>query len=101
MDNLATLGLSAVNAEVRRRDALTELAAAGERGEHYELILIDPPYASAAELAGALSKLVAPLLAPGARVAVESDRRAPLELELAVARARRYGDTSITIHGER
>ncbi len=35
---------------------------------------------------------------PAARVVVESDRRAPLELELALERERRYGDTSIRIH---
>ena len=38
------------------------------------------------------------MLAPDARVVVESDRRAPLALGLAVERERRYGDTSITIH---
>jgi hypothetical protein len=44
------------------------------------------------------------LLSPGARVVVESDRRAPLELpregasELVLERDKRYGDTSITIH---
>ncbi len=39
-----------------------------------------------------------PLLAPGARVVVESDRRAPLRLLAPVDRERRYGDTTITIH---
>jgi hypothetical protein len=38
------------------------------------------------------------LLRPDARVVVESDRRAPLELEVALEREKRYGDTSITIH---
>ena len=33
-----------------------------------------------------------------ARVVVESDRRAPLDLELPVEQERRYGDTLITIH---
>jgi hypothetical protein len=38
------------------------------------------------------------LLAPGARVVVEGDRRAPAELPLEVVQQRRYGDTTITIH---
>jgi hypothetical protein len=38
------------------------------------------------------------VLAPGARVVSESDRRAPLELELPLVRERRYGDTQIRIH---
>ena len=43
---------------------------------------IDRPLGSDAELSAAL----VPVLAPGARVVAESDRRAPLELELAAAR---------------
>jgi 16S rRNA (guanine966-N2)-methyltransferase len=46
------------------------------------------------ELTGALP----PLLAPGARVVAESDRRMPLALELPLVRERRYGDTLIRIH---
>ena len=46
------------------------------------------------ELAAALP----PLLRPAARIVVESDRRAPIELPLALERSRRYGDTLITIH---
>ncbi len=46
-----------------------------------------------------LSALLPTVLAPGARVVVESDRRAPAELPLAVAQRKRYGDTTITIHG--
>ena len=52
----------------------------------------------AGEMREVLAEIVPPLLSPGARVAIESDRRAPLELGLEVERRRRYGDTSITIH---
>jgi hypothetical protein len=45
-----------------------------------------------------LPAAIPPLLAPGARIVVESDRRAPLRLAAPVERERRYGDTSITIH---
>jgi hypothetical protein len=38
------------------------------------------------------------VLAPGALVVAESDRRAPLELPLALRCERRYGDTLIRIH---
>ena len=38
------------------------------------------------------------LLRPAARVVVESDRRAPLDLQIEVEQERRYGDTSIRIH---
>jgi len=48
-----------------------------------------------------LSIALEPLLAPGGRVVTESDRRAPLELELPLARERRYGDTLIRIHDPR
>jgi hypothetical protein len=39
-----------------------------------------------------------PVLAAGARVVTESDRRSPLELELPLRDQRRYGDTLIRIH---
>jgi hypothetical protein len=50
-------------------------------------------------LAEALSQALPPVLAPGARVVVESDRRDPLELALPLLDERRYGDTLIRIHG--
>jgi 16S rRNA (guanine966-N2)-methyltransferase len=45
-----------------------------------------------------LSTALAPVLAPGARVVAESDRRAPLDLALPLTDERRYGDTLIRIH---
>jgi 16S rRNA (guanine966-N2)-methyltransferase len=39
------------------------------------------------------------VLAPGAAVVAESDRRAPLELGLPILDERRYGDTLIRIYG--
>ena len=38
------------------------------------------------------------MLAPGARVVTESDRRAPLQLDIPLTDERRYGDTVIRIH---
>jgi 16S rRNA G966 N2-methylase RsmD len=62
------------------------------------LVLIDPPYRRASDLGGELSLALASLLAPQARVVLESDRRAPLQLPWEIVKERRYGDTSITIH---
>jgi 16S rRNA (guanine966-N2)-methyltransferase len=99
-ENLAALEIGAERAEVRRSDALAVLRAAGERAELYDLVLIDPPYADAASLGAKLTPLLAPLLAPDARIVVESDRRRPLELQAPILTERRYGDTSITIHSQ-
>jgi 16S rRNA G966 N2-methylase RsmD len=61
---------------------------------------VDPPYARAAELQAPLAELLPGVLAEtGGRVAVESDRRAPLRLALTPHRERRYGDTLIAIYG--
>lgn len=96
--NLAALDLGPEQAELRRDEALRALRSARERRETYDLLLIDPPYAQARALEAELSALLPALLAPGARVAVESDRRAPLELDLPLDRQRRYGDTTVKIH---
>jgi hypothetical protein len=49
-------------------------------------------------LAPELSTALPPILAPEARVVVESDRRAPLMLDLPLLRERQYGDTLIRVH---
>lgn len=96
--NLVTLELGEEVAEVRRADALAALRSARGRKETYDLLFIDPPYARAQELGPELSAALSGILASGARIVIESDRRAPLELDLEVERQKRYGDTSITIH---
>ena len=93
--NLDALG---IEADVRRLDALAALRTASARAEAYDLVFLDPPYRRAAELGRALSEALPAVLAPGARVVTESDRREPLELVLAVTDERRYGDTVIRIH---
>jgi 16S rRNA (guanine966-N2)-methyltransferase len=96
--NLSALGLGGGQAQIRREPAEDALKRARKRKETYDLVLIDPPYGRALELGPRLSAALPALLAPGARVIVESDRRAPLELELALEKERRYGDTVIAIH---
>jgi 16S rRNA (guanine(966)-N(2))-methyltransferase RsmD len=96
--NLASLALTAPEAEVRVGDALAALRTARKAGETYDLVFVDPPYGRARELGAELSGLLPALLGPGARVVVESDRRMPAELPMEVVQQRRYGDTTITIH---
>jgi 16S rRNA (guanine966-N2)-methyltransferase len=93
--NLTALGM---DAEVRSVEARAALRAASARGEAYDLVFLDPPYRHAAELGRELSEGLTAVLAPGARVVTESDRRAPLQLDLPLADERRYGDTVIRIH---
>jgi 16S rRNA (guanine966-N2)-methyltransferase len=96
--NLEALGTGEEEAQLRRADALAALRDARERGENYSLVLCDPPYRLAAGLGGTLSETLGPVLAPGARIVTESDRRAPLSLDLPLTDERRYGDTLIRIH---
>jgi 16S rRNA (guanine966-N2)-methyltransferase len=96
--NLATVG---VEADVRRQDALHYLRTASRDARQYDLVFLDPPYRHASALGSELSTALGPVLAPAARVVVESDRRAPLELDLELLDERRYGDTLIRIHGPR
>jgi 16S rRNA (guanine966-N2)-methyltransferase len=97
-ENLGTLAISPARGELRRGDTASVLRDARERGEKYDLLFIDPPYDEAGRWGPALSALLPGLLAPRARVVVESDRRARLQIDLPVGTERRYGDTSITIH---
>ena len=93
--NLEAVG---AGARVLRRPALAFLAAAAAQHDLYDLVFLDPPYKLASELGPRLSVALAPVLAPGARVVAECDRRTPLDLELALLTERRYGDTLIRIH---
>jgi 16S rRNA (guanine966-N2)-methyltransferase len=94
--NLAALELEA---ETHRADALAYLRTAREAARQYDLVFLDPPYRASERLAPGLSEAIGVLLGPGGRVVSESDRRAPLDLELALRDERRYGDTLIRIHG--
>jgi 16S rRNA (guanine966-N2)-methyltransferase len=93
--NLAGLELTA---DVVRASARSFLGRARADARQYDLVFLDPPYRQASGLGPELSAALPPVLAPGARVVCESDRRAPLELELALVHERRYGDTLIRIY---
>jgi 16S rRNA (guanine966-N2)-methyltransferase len=96
--NLATLHLAA---DVHALTARRFLATARESHRLYDLVFIDPPYRQARALGPDLSAALPPVLSDQARVVVESDRRAPLDLPLPLDFERRYGDTLIRIHAPR
>jgi 16S rRNA (guanine(966)-N(2))-methyltransferase RsmD len=96
--NLAALG---AEAEVRGQDARRFLDGASAAARQYDLVFVDPPYRLAQPLGRELSERLPAVLAPGAVVVAESDRRSPLHLDLPLHDERRYGDTLIRIHGSR
>ena len=96
--NLEALGADGI---VMRSEARRFLGAASRSGRSYDLVFLDPPYRLDAALARALPAALKAVLAAGATVVVESDRRAPLEIDLPLEYERRYGDTLIRIHGSR
>jgi len=96
--NLTTLGVPPAHVAVRPGEALAALRTARARGDHYDLVFLDPPYRLAPDLGDELTEGLAGLLAPGARVVAEMDRRSPLEIDLPCTLDRRYGDTQIRIH---
>jgi 16S rRNA (guanine966-N2)-methyltransferase len=98
-ENLAALEIGAEAAEVRRADARAFLRTARKSGRQYDLVFVDPPYRRTAALASELERDLPAVLSPGARVAVETGRQAPLDLALPLLDERRYGDTLIRIHG--
>ena len=95
----ANLDMLGAEAEVRRADVRRFLGSARAAARQYDLVFLDPPYRLAGRLGGELTAALPAVLAPGAAVVAESDRRAPLELGLPILDERRYGDTLIRIHG--
>jgi 16S rRNA (guanine966-N2)-methyltransferase len=94
--NLAALGANDF-ADVAVRDVLAWLRAEAGNAT-FDLVLIDPPYSSAPRLGEPLTELLQDVLAPNATIVTESDKRAPLELDLVLWDERTYGDTRIAVH---
>lgn len=94
--NLRALELEA-RARVLRAPVRAALRGLAREGARFELALLDPPYASGAARDALEALLRAGLLAPGAIVVVESDRRHPPGdlAGLAPAGERRYGETLV------
>ena len=95
----ANLQALSAEAQVRRQDALRFLSHASRSAAQYDLVFLDPPYRQAERLARPLSEALPAVLAPGAVAVAESDRRAPLALDLPLHDERSYGDTLIRIYG--
>jgi len=95
--NLKSLGLEQ-QTQVLAMDAARAVRQLGRSGEHFDLVLLDPPYASD-EIPRALEALCASgVLAPGATVVVEHHRRhaVPVVPGLGAPDIREYGETAIT-----
>jgi len=89
-------GRAARDATVETEDALKWLARARET---YDLVFADPPYSSAGtRLGDQLSALLPGILHETSVTVTESDKRAPLALDLPLVDERTYGDTRIAIH---
>ena len=92
--NLRAVGDRA--ATVRVEDAFAHLARARDT---YDLVFADPPYSSAGtRLGDQLSALLRRVLHETSLTVTESDKRAPLALDLPLVDERTYGDTRIAIH---
>lgn len=88
-ENVAAFAARREEHELLRQDAREAAAALSRRGETFDFIFADPPYA----LKAALSRPLAALLAPGGKVVVQTDSDAdPPELPgLALETRRPYG----------
>lgn len=84
-------------ADVVTSDAAVHLARHAERsGPAYDLVLLDPPYASDEQTWSTLFALVAPV-APDAVVVVESDRTVVIPDGWDALREKRYGGTLVNV----
>lgn len=68
-------------------------------GSKFDVVFVDPPWASTSEVGAKLFEVVGPLLATGARLVTESASSDPMELELPLLREKRYGDTLLRFYG--
>lgn len=95
--NIAALGLAS-ETRVLVGDVLAIVARLGRAGERFDLVLLDPPYASGLADAALAALVRADLFAPGATVVLERGRSHPVGpvAGLAFLEDRRYGDTVIT-----
>lgn len=91
-----TVGSDDDRVKLVRGDALKYLASA----KPFDLVFVDPPYAQAGDLAPKLAAALPAVLASGATVVTESDRREPLvlgESAFTLRSEHNYGDTLIRI----
>lgn len=95
-ENLATTGLGD-RAEVVAVDTVSFLRRVdGDGTRSFDLVLLDPPYATDDATWLDVLALVEPL-APGGVVVVESDREVSLPVGWHALRAKRYGGTLVSV----
>lgn len=98
--NLETLGLTR-RAELLFSDVTRALPRLASRGERFDLVLADPPYAEAGAQLPAVLLALPPLLSPEARVVLEHGRRMdspPAPPGLVFEDSRRYGETALSFY---
>lgn len=94
--NAETFGLTD-EVEVLQLDAVRAVAQLAAAEQRFDLIFLDAPYRDAPRIADRLAASLPKLLAPGARVVLEGDRRTPPRLPLESLRERVYGDVLVQI----
>jgi 16S rRNA (guanine(966)-N(2))-methyltransferase RsmD len=97
--NLETTRLQGVLIEPG--DVLGVLDRLAARGERFDLVFVDPPYAAEAERIACLTRLArGDLLAAGGRIVVETAARVPPSAidSLSLIRECRYGDTRLAFY---
>jgi 16S rRNA (guanine(966)-N(2))-methyltransferase RsmD len=100
--NAEALGYAPPVFEVRSTDLLRALPALGRRGERFELIFADPPYAEADALLPAVLAAAPELLSSGGRLVLEHgvewsvDPAREVPPRLSFVRSRRYGETVLS-----
>jgi len=94
--NLSALDLPAARARVCASDYRLALTAEIAAARGYTLLFVDPPYATYAAVESSLVRVLGELLRPSAVVVVETARGQAIDLPLAVARVKHYGDTQVT-----
>jgi 16S rRNA (guanine966-N2)-methyltransferase len=98
-ENLATLRY-ADRARVLKDDVTRALGALALRGERFDLIFSDPPYALRAAQSTLEQLARHGLLAPGGRLVLERDKHEPAPLVpagYALDTERTYGDTAVLV----
>ena len=94
--NLSALDVPAARARVCATDYQRVLTAGAAGARRYSLLFVDPPYAAYAAVEVNLGRGLGELLMPGAVVVAETARGQVIDLPLAVARVKLYGDTQVT-----
>jgi 16S rRNA (guanine966-N2)-methyltransferase len=95
--NVAALGLGS-STQVMADEVVGAVRRLGRASRRFDLVLLDPPYASGDASAALEALVAADLLAPGAVVVLERSKShsLPAVAGLALLDERRYGDTVIT-----